>query len=57
MKTEMRVPRCRSTSKNSPPLSALRRPKKFWSRDRCPELEMGKNSATPWTKPRKADHR
>ncbi len=26
-------------------------PKKYWSRDRCPELEMGRNSATPCTTP------
>lgn len=27
--------------------SADTSPKKFWNRDRWPELEMGKNSATP----------
>ena len=32
-------------------------PKKCWSRVRWPELEMGRNSATPWTKPRMADMR
>ncbi len=28
--------------------------KKFCSSERCPELEMGRNSAIPWTRPRNA---
>ena len=52
----MRVPRCSSTSKNRLP-SADAMPKKCWNRDRWPELEMGRNSATPWTSPRKIEDR
>ena len=46
------VPRCSSTSKNRCPSSAVVMPKRSCSIARCPELEMGRNSATPCTRPR-----
>ena len=49
MRIEIKVPRCNSTSKNiCPSLDILKR---LFTMERCPELEMGRNSAIPCTSP------
>ena len=48
---EMSVPRCSSTSKKRWS-SPAERSNRFCKTARCPELDIGRNSATPCTMPR-----
>ena len=49
IKTDTSVPTCSSTAKGST-FSAFT-PKKYWSRARCPELLLGRNSESPCASP------
>ena len=48
--TEISVAICTTTSNCTPGIS---RPRSVWPTTRCPELDTGKNSVTPWSAPRK----
>ena len=47
MQIEISVPKCSSTSKKRCPPSSAEREKRLFKMDRCPELEIGRNSASP----------
>ena len=57
MKTATRVPRCSRTSKNWGIFSVPSMLRSWLAMARWPELEMGKNSVTPWTRPSRMDVR
>ena len=52
MQMDSSVPKCSSTSKNRCPFSAVVMPKRLFNIERCPELEIGRNSAKPCTRPK-----
>ena len=47
--TANRVPRCRTMEKKAP--LSPERPVKYWKMERCPELDTGRNSVSPWIIP------
>ena len=52
MRIEIRVARCRSTSKNKCPDWISDMLKRLFIIERCPEFDTGKNSVMPCTRPR-----